>query len=907
MIEKIEQTLENLVTPKNSLGRQIITGYNFFSKCLYIEDYAILTLSHIHTNLQYFLRVQEALQEMSYPNKDVGLSRRDKRGVYKWKPKFRIRDDEGELYKDLKIKNIETGDYHNLERIPYGTLREAGFSDAEIDKLVGQDKGYEINIFLSNEEDEKKIKELARDPKIFEKLTNSIAPSIYGHEKVKEALVLQLFGGVKKIKGDGSTARGDMHVLLVGDPGVAKSVMLKFISQTSPKGRYVGGRSTTGAGLTATVVRDEYLRGWSLEAGAMVLANKGIVCIDELEKMDPQDRSSMHEAMEQQTVTISKANVQACYSEDTEVLTEEGWKNYQEVKNLKIAQYNSLDNSIKFLPHKGLYIYDYKGKMHNFKDKRNDILVTPNHTMLIKPEKQNKYKKINAEDIKSYRFNIKNAGEFISKETKTFILPAIKHKQNRNHSKYVHQHKDKEIPLDLWLEFLGYYASEGGIETIPTIGLVQKKGKNAEKIKLCLKKLTDILGCSLSEIDCGKYIRFKITQTQLYEYLKKLGARCYDKSLKLNFSQFSKRQLKILFDALMLGDGSSDGKYFSCTSKKLTNDVQTIAHLLGKSASQHIHYKEGPRGNRKTTYRDTFSDRNEPLMKKSSIKKIDYNGKVWCFSTQTGFFVTKRNGKIAIQGNTLRSETSVLAAANPKFGRFDPYQSVAQQIDLPPTLINRFDIIFTLRDIPDRDKDEKIAKHVLLEHQKKAEEVRIPRELLRKYIAYAKQKIKPQLSSEAVEKLQNFYVTLRNSPVSSESSVRPIPISARQLQALVRMSEASAKLRLSNTVTKDDADRAIEIMRYYLMQVGYDYESNSYDIDKISSKFSSSQRGKIFQVRDIINQLEGKIGKMIPIEEIEKELEGKMSKPEIEEALNKLNISGDIFKPKKGFVEKPSS
>ena len=153
MIEKIEQTLENLVTPKNSLGRQIITGYNFFSKCLYIEDYAILTLSHIHTNLQYFLRVQEALQEMSYPNKDVGLSRRDKRGVYKWKPKFRIRDDEGELYKDLKIKNIETGDYHNLERIPYGTLREAGFSDAEIDKLVGQDKGYEINIFLSNEED----------------------------------------------------------------------------------------------------------------------------------------------------------------------------------------------------------------------------------------------------------------------------------------------------------------------------------------------------------------------------------------------------------------------------------------------------------------------------------------------------------------------------------------------------------------------------------------------------------------------------------------------------------------------------------------------------------------------------------------------------------------------------------
>ena len=255
---------------------------------------------------------------------------------------------------------------------------------------------------------------------------------------------------------------------------------------------------------------------------------------------------------------------------------------------------------------------------------------------------------------------------------------------------------------------------------------------------------------------------------------------------------------------------------------------------------------------------------------------------------------------------TLRAETSVLAAANPKFGRFDPNQPIAQQIDLPPTLINRFDIIFTLRDIPDRQKDERIADHVLHEHRKEGESMLIPRELFRKYVAYAKQKVKPELSDEAVEEIKKFYIELRNRPVAIESGLRPIPISARQLQALIRMSEASAKMRLSKKVTREDAKRAIDIMKYYLMQVGYDYESKTFDIDRISGKFSSSQRGKILSVRDIIIDLENKIGKMIPIEEIEKELEGKMKKEEIDEAMNKLSSSGDIFSPRKGYVSRTS-
>jgi replicative DNA helicase Mcm len=413
-----------------------------------------------------------------------------------------------------------------------------------------------------NDEDERQIHELSEDPKIFDNLAKSIVPSVWGYEEIKKALVLQLFGGVRKQMSDGSKSRGDIHILLIGDPGVAKSVTLVFMSNISPKGRYVVGKSASGAGLTATVVRDEYLKGWSLEAGAMVLANKGLVCIDELEKMDPQDRSAMHEAMEQQTVTISKANVQA----------------------------------------------------------------------------------------------------------------------------------------------------------------------------------------------------------------------------------------------------------------------------------------------------------------------------------------------------SLKAQTSVLAAANPKFGRFDPFMPISQQIDLPPTLINRFDIIFTLRDLPNRANDEKIASHVLKEHQNEAKDVLIDSNLLRKYVAYAKQKVNPKLSAEAVDEIKKFYVDLRNKPVSSESAMRPIPISARQLQALIRMAEASAKLRLSETVSKEDAKQAIDLMKYYLQQVGYDYETKTFDIDKISGKFSSSQRNKIFMVKEVITALESKMGKMIPYEELEKELEGKLSKDELEEAINRLIKDNELYRPKKGYI-----
>jgi replicative DNA helicase Mcm len=254
---------------------------------------------------------------------------------------------------------------------------------------------------------------------------------------------------------------------------------------------------------------------------------------------------------------------------------------------------------------------------------------------------------------------------------------------------------------------------------------------------------------------------------------------------------------------------------------------------------------------------------------------------------------------------TLSAQTSVLAAANPKLGRFEPFQVIAQQIDMPPTLLNRFDVIFTLRDLPDRGKDEAIATHVLLEHKREGRKQVIEKELLRKYIAYAKQRYQPLLTEEAIKELKKFYVDLRNAPVSTpEGVVKPIPISARQLDALIRLSEASAKMQLKKKVEKDDAKLAIEIMKYYLMQVGFDQETKTFDIDRIATGVSTSQRGKIIVVREAISRLEGRMGKLIPIEELAKELEEKMSKDEIENSIQKLKQTGDIFEPRKGYVQR---
>lgn len=163
--------------------------------------------------------------------------------------------------------------------------------------------------FRLTEEDEKEIRLLARDDRIRKRIIKSIAPSIYGHEDIKTALALSLFGGCSKDIKRKHRIRGDINVLLLGDPGTAKSQFLKYVEKTAHRSVFATGQGASAVGLTASVRKDPVTREWTLEGGALVLADKGTCLIDEFDKMNDADRTSIHEAMEQQSISISKAGI----------------------------------------------------------------------------------------------------------------------------------------------------------------------------------------------------------------------------------------------------------------------------------------------------------------------------------------------------------------------------------------------------------------------------------------------------------------------------------------------------------------------------------------------------------------------------------------------------------------------
>ena len=406
-----------------------------------------------------------------------------------------------------------------------------------------------------DEEDEEKIIELAKSPDIYQKIIESTAPSIRGYFEVKEAIAFQLFGGTAKVLEDKTHIRGDMHILIVGDPGIGKSQILKYVSKLAPRGIYTSGKGTSGVGLTAAAVRDD-LGGWSLEAGALVLGDKGNVCVDELDKMREEDRSAIHEALEQQTISIAKAGIMA----------------------------------------------------------------------------------------------------------------------------------------------------------------------------------------------------------------------------------------------------------------------------------------------------------------------------------------------------TLNSRCSVLAAANPKFGRFDRYKSIAEQIDLPSPILSRFDLIFIIEDKPNAERDHDLAGHILKIHQDSTIPYVIEPELMRKYIAYARKSVQPTLTKEAAEVLQDFYVTMRSGAIDEES---PVPITARQLEALVRLAEASARIRLSNKVLKEDAQRAIKLQEDCMKQVGYDPDTGKVDIDKVEGRTSKSERDKINIIIDVIKELSDEYEGSAPKNIVYAELADKynVGEEKVDEVINMLKSKGVIYEP----------
>ncbi len=260
---------------------------------------------------------------------------------------------------------------------------------------------------------------------------------------------------------------------------------------------------------------------------------------------------------------------------------------------------------------------------------------------------------------------------------------------------------------------------------------------------------------------------------------------------------------------------------------------------------------------------------------------------------------------------TLNARTSILAAANPRRGRWNPFKATADNLNLPPTILSRFDLIFVLEDKPDLKEDHDLATHVLKLHKSQSLTTSPPieQDLLRKYIAYARREIRPRLSDEAEERLLEYYKELRRSSGQvEEGQLEPIAITPRQLESLVRLAEARAKMRLSTEVTYDDASGAVNLMNATLEKLAKDTETGKLDIDKYSSGTSARSRRQLDRIDALIDKMLEDTDEDEPVaikDIIDRAMEEGLNKNQVVKAIDEMTRRGILFEPQHGFVKRP--
>ena len=929
-------------------------------------------------------------------------------------------------------------------------------------------------------EDIEDILEFAKKPDTFDQIVKAIAPSIYGHREVKEALALQIFGGTpEKMLPEGGRIRSDIHLLLIGDPGVSKTRLIQYMADLAPKSVYVSGKSVTGAGLTASAERDEGGEGWTLKAGALVLASGGLASIDEFDKIDKIEQAALHEVMESQsyhpsTKLLLSGGREVEIGSFVEELMDKNKEKVYEGKDCLILDKGLEGINVLTTDFKRIYptnisqVSKHKAPDYYIKVtliNGRTLLVTPEHPFwsisdgqittkaaseiragdyTLMPSKlpiatDNSCQITDPSFFRFLGYHISDGGYELNRGKKNGINFTNKNEQIiRDYIKTIDKFFDsrhsirtdyrtgvqmvrlismpvvnrlktldplllekgvlKALPSELMAapdgcisEFLrAIFEGDGSISRRGTLSLVCENVKLAEQVQTMLlrfgvrahmikdqkvfriyatgeknlslfalhigfisdKKSKTLKHCinvksripkrrrwTYSEAipGCSEAIvrvmnTLKLTHHQTFGYVLNtqfgISRPLFEKAVGVLRKRLEEiRGLAVVIDSL-------DIKQISAIRRKLRISQQDIG---GNRLRSHIGYWER-NSMMKERYKALFRECCERLLAQETVvkrleqllesdisfcrikkvEKIVDKGTDWVYDVgvrPTEAFISE----CAVLHNTVsvakagivarfKARTAILAAANPKFGRFDPNQLPAEQFEVPPTLLSRFDLIFPIRDIMDEEKDKSLAQYILATHRDAAlkrapqrEEYNVlSTEFLRKYIAYARKTVKPILTPEASEKIKEYYVQLRKLGQSQGA----VAITPRQIEGLIRLSEASAKTRLTSHVDIQDAERAIRLTDFVLKQIAFDRTTGRIDIDIITTGQPRSRAEQYYDVVGVIRELSrnyDQVSREMIIDEAKKQIG--IDEFVVRRYLDDMLRKGELFEPKPGFLK----
>ena len=1130
--------------------------------------------------------------------------------------------------------NVTAGDHVtvtgvlHIEQVTQGQEKTALF-DLYMDGVTVEMEDEEFEAMDIDDEDIAEIVELSNDPDIYEKMVGSIAPAIYGYDQEKLAMVLQLFSGVTKHLPDGSRIRGDLHLLLIGDPGTGKSQMISYVEQVAPRSVYTSGKGSSAAGLTAAAVRDDFGDGqqWTLEAGALVLADKGIAAVDELDKMDCVTGDTLVTLSDGRVERIDElareaaedgeieqlSNGQLVRDVDLDVWTmnddgqlverpvsvvheydapseltrvematgeeltatadhpffvlEDGERVEREAALLdegdwvyvprevptkaadgagavaadpsaetapddgsvdptmaSVLGYLSGDGNVYYDREEGSYgvrftntdeelLDDFEraareafdatptrppseqrggvgtvrvnGKEHadavlnaGMNLGRYDEKCFPTAVSTGSRAAKSAFVRALADseghvDVSSGNVRIASASRDLLRGTRSLLLQfgvssQLQHDERDDGRDVYYLTVTDADSLAAFQRFVGFTAtrkaealdeiaesadgdrtildvvpevdelladardslrlhqSECGIE--PTtycnfengaanISLHRARrvldafedrretavkdrslldgepdwetlGELKERYHVSQSELADGTGFTQQQISRGweqkDPVRHAVTD-RLREIVADVSATDLDdlrafvrsdvkwrrvESIETVDPESTEHRRQVLRQRLadVIGGpvetaeqrarGLLDREPTIETWDDLAIEMEehgvsqgTVADGLGVDQATVSRWLSGvveterfddarrvalaeieAVRNELRSLRDRIDDGRQPKVYDLTVEgthNFVANGLITHNSSdRSAMHEGLEQQKISVSkagiNATLKSRCSLLGAANPKYGRFDQYEPIGEQIDLEPALISRFDLIFTVTDEPDPEHDSRLAEHILKtnyagELNTQREEVPnsefteqevddvtedvapdIDAELLRKYIAYAKRNVYPTMTDEAKDAIEEFYVDLRAKGADEDA---PVPVTARKLEALVRLAEASARVRLSDTVDEQDADKVITIVRDSLEDIGVDPETGEFDADVVETGTTKSQRDRIKSVKALIGDIEEEYDEGAPIEEVlDRAGEVGMDEEKAEKEIESLRKKGELYEPVQGHL-----